>query len=186
MKETQNLLFITYFLKRNKDELEVSFKGCMEIECLDYELPSYIKGMIKIEGERIQVIDPKVYFKGQQSIPGNLACILVTQCAYMNQNCRVGVIIEDIDDIMNLVVCNNKNTAFNPLTFNMNFIINALKKGPAEQFLTNTQKLYYMHEQRESDNRCSLAKYHGYNTKTNDTEMDEFEIFDINEFLVTI
>ncbi len=186
MKLTQNFLFITYYLKRIKNELEVTFRGCREIACFDYELPPYVKGMVEIEGEYIWVIDPNVYFHGRQSLVGNLACILVIEYVYEYRNCRAGVIVEDHDDILNLLACNYREITSVPFTFNMNFIVNVLKEGPAKQFLSNTQKLFDIHEKRNSVIRHYVEKNHSVNIKVEDIELDEFEIFNNNEFLVTI
>ena len=186
MKQIQNILFITYFLKRNDNHLEVIFKGCREIVSPVYDLPSYVKGVIKIERECILVIDPSIYFRGRQSEPGNLACILITEYTCGCCNHRMGVIIEDLDDIMNLAACSVREITLKAFTFNMNFIVNAFKNGTAKQFLSNTQKLFDMHEKRESVSNSSFVKNHGANTKNDKTELDEFEIFHTNEFLVTI
>ena len=102
MKLTQNPLFITYHLKRETSEPEVTCKGCREIMCLDYDVPSYIKGIIKFDKDFISVVDPNIYFRNQQSSLNNLTCILVVDHIFEYRECRTGIIIEDIDEIMNL------------------------------------------------------------------------------------
>ncbi|MBN1974643.1 MAG: chemotaxis protein CheW [Sedimentisphaerales bacterium] len=186
MDLTQNLLFITYYLKTNKSEMEVSCRGCKEIACYDYELPAYIRGMIEFEGENIPVIDPNMYFRGRPSNTGNLTCVLVIEYVHEYRNCRAAILIEDIDDVMNLAAGNYRNAAF---SFNMNFIIEALKKGTAEQFLLNTQRLIEMNEKRAFAVQGSLRKHHSIDMKAEEIELDEYEIFnpdEFNEYLVTI
>jgi chemotaxis signal transduction protein len=189
MKLTQNLLFITYHLKEEINKLNVICKGCRVINILDYELPSYVKGMINYDGEYVSIIDPSVYFRGQQSMLGNLACILIIEYVYEYRNCKAGIIIEDIDEIMNLAAGNYENSDRSPTTFNMSFIIEALQKGQAEQFLSNTQNLLDMYEKRKNIRKKSLMRHCEDVIKAelvDKTEYGEFDFFDTNEFLVAI
>jgi len=79
MEQTQDLLFMTYQLKHNEHELDVSYYGCREIVIPDYKRPSYIRGMIEVEGKYIPVIDPNIYYLSQPTQLTNLACILVLE-----------------------------------------------------------------------------------------------------------
>lgn len=189
MRLTENLLYITYYLKRSTNEPDIVCKGCREIVYTDNELPSYIKGLIKFDGEYISVIDPNIYFHGQQSMLNNLACILIIEHIFEYRSCRTGIIIEDIDEIMSFAAGNYKNAALIPFTFNMNFVINALKKGHAEQFLSNTQKLLDMHEKRRHIIRGSLKRNCDEVIKAELVELtnlSESDIFNTNEFLAAI
>ena len=190
MKLTQNPLFITYHLKRETSEPEVTCKGCREIMCLDYDVPSYIKGIIKFDKDFISVVDPNIYFRNQQSSLNNLTCILVVDHIFEYRECRTGIIIEDIDEIMNLAAGNLRNNKFSCLsTFNMNFIFDTSKKGQAEQFLSNTQKLLNMHEKRKHVLRKSSGQISDEVIRTElveKTKFYEFDIFDVNEFLAPI
>jgi hypothetical protein len=94
MKQTQDLLFMTYQLKHNEHELDISYYGCGEIVIPDYKRPSYIRGMIEFEGNYIPVIDPNIYYQGQPTQLTNLACILVIRHFYEYRNHQTGIILE--------------------------------------------------------------------------------------------
>ncbi len=189
MDFTENILLITYFLKRSVNAQEIEFTGCKEIRCFDYELPSYIKGLIKYDDDYIPVVDPNIYFQSQPSMINNLACILIIESI---RNCckyRTGIIIEDIDEILNFAAGNYRNMPYTiPLTFNMNFIIDVLRKGQSEQFLFNTHKLLNIHEKRNSivKNHLVECNYDVIGSElVENTGIDEFDFFNTNEFLVT-
>ena len=191
MEIAQNILFITYYLTRSNSTHEVVCKGCREIVCLDYKLPSYIKGMIKYEGDYISVIDPNIYFTGQQSMLSNLACILILEYVSNSRRYKTGIIIEDIDEIMSLAADCHERTGFTePSTFNMSFIFNILKKGQAEQFLSNTQALLDMYEKRKHAIKRSFGHICDDLVReelVEQTEFNELELFfDTNEILVSI
>ena len=187
---SENNLFITYFLKKSGNTQEVKFTGCKEIMCFDYELPSYIKGLIKYDENYIPVVDPNIYFQGQLSMINNLACIVIIDSI---RNCceyRTGIIIEDIDEILNFAAGNyiNMSSAIQ-LTFNMTFIIDVLRKGPYEQFLFNTQKLLNIREKRNSIVKNNLAecKHDAIVSEwVENTGLDEFGFFNTNEYLAAI
>jgi len=190
MKLTENHLFITYYMKKDGNEPELICKGCREILPLDYELPSYIKGIVEVDKEFISVIDPNMYFHGQQSLLSNLACILIIEHVFDNQNCKAGIIIEDIDEIMNFAIGNYRDASFNAFsTFNMSFIVDALQNGHAEQFLSNTYKLLNRHEKRKHIMKHSLIGHNDDKLKAELVERmnpNEPDIFNTNDFLVSI
>ena len=189
MKLTENLLFITYYLKRNAGKFDLTYKGCREVICFDYDLPSYIKGIIEFDEEYVSVIDPNIYFHGQQSLLSNLACILIIEYAFENRKYKAGIIIEDIDEIMNFAAGGYNDSSFKaPFTFNMSFIVDVLHKGRAEQFLSNTYKLLNMHEKRKHIMKRSVVDCNDDVLKTKLVEQTpgEFNIFNTNEFLVSI
>jgi hypothetical protein len=135
MKLTQNPLFITYYLKRDTSALEVICRGCEELVFFDYDLPSYIKGMIKLDGDYILVLDPNIYFREHQSKLNNLTCIFVFEHVYEYRNCRTSIIIEDIDEIMNFAAGTySDSSCAAPKTFNMSFIVDVLKKVKLRSF----------------------------------------------------
>ena len=186
MKLAQNILFITYYLKTDKNKLDVICKGCREIVYPDYEMPPYIKGMIELDGDSVLVIDPSIYFVSKQSELKNLACILVIEHVYKCCNCKAGIILEDIDDIMNLAAGSYDSDRFVPSTYNMKFVLNALKRGSEEQFLSNTQMLIEISNRQKSILKSPLKMTFDTVLKEESLDFIESAAFNTNEFLVTI
>ncbi len=157
MEQIQNLLFITYQLKHNERELDVSYYGCREIVIPDYKRPSYIRGMIEFEGNYIPVIDPNIYYRSQPTQLTNLACILVIEHPYECRKHQTGVIIEDIKEIMNLAAGSYKTMALKTLTFNIRFVLKVLKKADTYELLSDTHMSINLREQQKQANADFVA-----------------------------
>jgi chemotaxis signal transduction protein len=152
MKQAQDLLFMTYQLKHNEHELDVSYYGCREIVIPEYKRPSYIRGMIEFEGNYIPVIDPNIYYRNQPTHLTNLACILVIEHVHECRNHQTGIILEDIKEIMNLVTGNYNNKALKTLPFNIRFILKVLKRADVYELLSDTHMSINLREQQKQAN----------------------------------
>ena len=152
MEQTQNHLFIVYQLKLNGHEQDVNYYGCREIVIPDYKTSTYIRGMIEFEGNYIPVIDPNIHCEGQPTQLTNLACILVIEHIYEYRKHRTGIIIEDIEEIINLTAGSYKTSAVKPSTFNMRFVLKMLKKADADKLLSDTHISINFQEQQKQAN----------------------------------
>jgi chemotaxis signal transduction protein len=157
MELTQNHLFIIYQLKRNGQEQDVSYYGCREIVIPDYKTSTYIRGMIEFEGNYIPVIDPNIYYQGQPSQLTNLACILVIEHIYECRSQRTGIIMGDIEEIINLVAGSYKTSIMKPSTFNMRFVLKILKKADADSLLSDTHTSINLRERQKQANADFIA-----------------------------
>jgi chemotaxis signal transduction protein len=157
MEQIQNHLFITYQLKHSERELEVSYYGCREMVIPDYKRPTYIRGMIEFEGNYIPVIDPNIYYRSQPTRFTNLACILVIEHVYECRNHQTGIIVEDIEEIMNLAAGGYKAMALKSSTFNMRFVLGVLKKSNADMLLSDTHTSINLREQQKQADADFIA-----------------------------
>lgn len=152
MEQAQDLLFMTYHLKHNEHELDVSYYGCRELVIPDYKRPSYIRGMIEFAANYIPVIDPNIYYRSQPTHLTNLACILVIEHVHECRNHQTGIILEDIKEIMNLATGGYKNMALKTLPFNVRFILKVLKRANVYELLSDTHMSINLHKQQKQAN----------------------------------
>jgi chemotaxis signal transduction protein len=157
MEQAQDLLFMTYQLKHNEHELDVSYYGCREIVIPEYKRPSYIRGMIEFEGNYIPVIDPNIYYRNQPTQLTNLACILVIEHVYECRNHQTGIILEDIKEIMNLATGSYKTMPLKTLPFNMRFVLKVLKKAVVDKLLSDTHMSINLRVQQKQANEDYAA-----------------------------
>ena len=150
MEKTQNILFITFVLKKYKGEIEVNCRGCREIIIPDFKKPVHIKGLIELGGKHIPVVDPGIYFRGESTELTASTCIVVVEHSYEYRVLETGILMSDIEEVMNLVTGGYPSVNLKRLSFNGQFIHEMSKYPEAEEFLTNSHLTL---------NRCKEQKY---------------------------
>ncbi len=154
MEKIQNLLFIVYLLRQREHQLDVCYYGCREILIPDHKTPTHIRGIIEFDGTFVPVIDPGIFFERKATVVTNSACILVIEHIHESRTRRTGIIIEDIDEIMNLAAGSYGGGALVPSTVNMSFVTKMLDKAAANDLLSDTHfafDLYAREKQAEAD-----------------------------------
>jgi hypothetical protein len=115
----------------------------------DYKMPTYISGIIEFEGSFIPVIDPGIYYQNNPVWVTNATCVLVLEHNYKSHTCRTGVLIKNIEEIMNLAAGCYKTRAFKPASFNMRFVLEIPDNVDASELLSNTHVAYELREQQK-------------------------------------
>lgn len=172
MEQMQELLFIAYLLRKRGPELDVCYHGCREIMIPDYKTPTHIRGTIEFEGISIPVIDPGIFFHQNPANATNSTCILVVEHIHESRIKHTGIIIEDIEEIMNLAAGMYKNGTADPLTFNMRFILEMADNFVPVQFQSRIAVAG-----PRADIRCRRSKKVAANELLSDTHL----AFDICE-----
>jgi chemotaxis signal transduction protein len=157
MEQAQNFFFIVYLLKQNGSALEVRCRGCREIVIPDYKTPTHIRGMIEFEAVLIPVIDPSIYFYNKSTQITNSACILVIEHSNECKNRRTGILVEDIEEIMNLAAGSYKHGALLPSTFNMRFVLEMSKNIAAIKILSDTHLAFELCERQKQEDEDFAA-----------------------------
>lgn len=138
MEQLQNLLFLAYLLRQRGHELEVCYHGCREVLLPDCKTPTYVRGMIESEGTIIPIIDPGIFFSKKPVNVTNSTCILIVEHSYESHFQQTGIIIEDIEEIMNLATGMYNNRMARPSTFNMRFVLETSDSDAARELLSDT------------------------------------------------
>jgi hypothetical protein len=149
MEQTQSYFFIVYLLKQDRSTLEVRCRGCREIVIPEYKMPVHIRGMIEFEESLIPVIDPGIYFYDKSTQITNSTCILVIEHNHECRTRRTGILIEDMEEIMNLAAGNYKTGALKPSSFNMRFILETSKNVAANKLLSDKHMAFELCEQQK-------------------------------------
>jgi hypothetical protein len=137
MEQIKNILFVTYLLKQSKPEFEVRCCGCREIIVPEYKTPVHIMGVIKSEENFIPVIDPRIWFRGEPTRLTNSACILIVEHSYEYRQLRTGILISDIEELMNIIAGSFEPRTSKKTTFNIRFILELPGNTAAEDFLAD-------------------------------------------------
>jgi hypothetical protein len=152
MERIQDFLFIAYLLRKRGREFDVCYQGCREIAIPDYKTPTHIRGMIEFEGILIPVIDPGIFFHQNPASVTNSTCILVVEHIHESRIRRTGIIIENIEEIMNLAAGMYKNGTAEPSTYNIRFVLEMSDTVATEQLLSNTHLAFDLGErQKQAD-----------------------------------
>jgi chemotaxis signal transduction protein len=135
---THSLLLVTFVLDRRQRELDIRCRGCKNIMVSDYKKPTHIKGMIEFEGQIIPVVDPSIWFRGQPTRVTASACILVVQHSYECRPLKTGVLVPDMEEVMNLAAGNYASGTPKETSFNMRFVLDMLRNIFSDRFLADS------------------------------------------------
>ena len=149
MEQTQIFLFIVYLLDQRGRELEVRCRGCREIIVPDYKTPTHIRGMIEFDGVLIPIIDPGVFFHKKPVQVTNSTCILVVEYYHESRNRRIGILMEDTEEILNLAAGSYRTGSFKPSTFNMRFVVKMSGNAAMTGLLVDTHTAFRFSEEHK-------------------------------------
>ena len=159
MEQITELLFITFFLEHLKPEFEIHCCGCREIIIPGYKTPVHIMGLIKSEEKFIPVIDPSIWYRGEPTRVTTSACILIVGHSYEYRQLRTGILISDIEELMNMIAGGYKSRIPKGTSFNVRFVCELDGNNVANNFLANTHvKLKQCREQKNSEDDFAFFK----------------------------
>jgi hypothetical protein len=115
--------------------------GCRELIKLDYKKPTHIRGVIEFNGLYIPVIDPGILLLGSPSIFSNLSCILIIPHHWQQHQYYTGIIIEDIDEIVELAYSVANVEPLRDLSVNIRFVLDMRKSPGAESWLYENHRM---------------------------------------------
>lgn len=135
--------FTTFLLAHETKtrKLNLHCLGCRELVKLDYEKPTHIKGVIEFNGLYIPVIDPGILLLGRPSAFSNLSCILIVPHRWENQQYYTGVVIEDIDEIMEFASSEPGIEPLRDVSVNIRFVLDMRKSPGAESWLYENHRM---------------------------------------------
>jgi hypothetical protein len=142
ISQSQYSWFTTFLLvsENSKQKLNLSCLGCRELIKLDYKKPTHIRGVIEFNDSYIPVIDPKVLLLGRPSAISNLSCILIIPHRWEYQQFYTGIVIEDIDEIMELVA-GKPDDDLGDISINIRFVLDLRRSPAAESWLYENHQI---------------------------------------------
>lgn len=140
--DQQHSWFIIFLLGQEdvRSVPNVHCVGCRELVILDYEEPAHIRGVIEFNGVYIPVIDPRILLFGLPTKFNNLSCILVVPHRWGHQQFYAGIIIEDIDEIIEYASGEPDVGPLKDISVNIRFVLDMRKNPGAESCLYENQQ----------------------------------------------
>jgi hypothetical protein len=135
--------FTTFLLAHETRTRKLNLRclGCRELIKLDYEKPTHIRGVIEFNGSYIPVVDPGILLLGRPSVFSNLSCILIVPHRWENQQYYTGVVIEDIDEIMEFASSEPGVEPLRDISVNIRFVFDMRKSPGAESWLYENHRM---------------------------------------------
>jgi chemotaxis signal transduction protein len=99
----QNFLFTTFCLEEKFNETQVRCLGSRDIIALKYDAPSEIRGLVEFDSTCIPVVDLNFQFYSEPTLLGNSSCILIVKHRYNGEYLYTGILIEDVNQVLDLV-----------------------------------------------------------------------------------
>jgi hypothetical protein len=143
ISQSQYSWFATFLLapETKTQSLNLRCLGCRELISLDYKKPTHIRGVIEFNGLYIPVIDPGILLLGRPSAFSNLSCILIVPHRWQHQLYYTGIVIEDIDEIMEFASSEPNIEPPRDISVNIRFVIDLRKSPGAESWLYENHRM---------------------------------------------
>jgi len=116
----------------------------MELIKLDYKKPTHIRGVIEFNSLYIPVIDLGILLLGRPSSFSNLSCMLIVPHLWEHQQYYTGIVIEDIDEIMELAFSEPGIESLRDVSVNVRFVLDMRKSPGAESWLYENHRMLEM------------------------------------------
>jgi len=124
-------------------EMYVRCRGCREITVPTDPPPSPFRGLIELDGQPIPVMDPTARFSAEETqvsdssciVASDSSCIVVIDREYESQRVRIGVIVGDIDEVMQLAAGVGTASAGAAISVNMDLIVRMFDTSNPQELL---------------------------------------------------
>jgi len=116
-------LLITFLMKKHGAEIQVRCRGCREIVPLRSPGPSRLKGVIELDGQFVGVLDANAWLGAQEIEMSPCSCIVVIEREWKSQRLRTGVIVGDIEEVMQFAAGAEATPMPTGISTNMDFVV---------------------------------------------------------------
>jgi purine-binding chemotaxis protein CheW len=125
-KESLQGKYLTFLLEKEEYGLEIikvkEIIGMMNITFLP-KTPQYVKGVINLRGRIIPVMDLRLKFGLEEIEATEKTCIIVVEIDNEGQNMTVGIIVDAVSEVLNVVVEDLEDTPKFGVAINNDFIL---------------------------------------------------------------
>jgi purine-binding chemotaxis protein CheW len=125
-KESLQGKYLTFLLEKEEYGLEIikvkEIIGIMNITFLP-RTPHYVKGVINLRGKVIPVMDLRLKFGLEEIEATEKTCIIVVEIDNEGQKMTVGIIVDSVSEVLNIVVEDLEDTPKFGVALNNDFIL---------------------------------------------------------------
>jgi chemotaxis signal transduction protein len=108
----------------------------------------HLRGIIELDGQCVPVIDPSIQICAERTEIGHCSCILVVEHKYGSKRLRTGVIVNDIEEVMQLAAGTFRSSAEPAVSVNAHFLVEACHStGPHELLAATHRELGPLNEE---------------------------------------
>ncbi len=96
--------------------------------------------MTEFEGQTIPVVDPSTWFCGRQTPLTRSTCILIVEHTYQGRQFRTGVLVRDMEEVLNVAASNFISGVPEGTSFNSRFVLDMPKNAFSNKFLAESHQ----------------------------------------------
>jgi len=137
-------LLITFLMKKSGREMQVRCRGCREIAVPTDPLPGQFGGLIELDGQPIPVMDATASFSTEETPASAGSCIVVIDREYESQRVRIGVIVGDIDEVMQLAAGVGLVSAGAKISANMDMVVKMFDTANPQELLVEHHREFQL------------------------------------------
>ena len=121
-------LLITFVLSREDGARRVRCRGCREILPPSGSAPEHIRGTVELDGQSVPIVDANVWVHAEQTRIDPDTCILIADHRWNSERFHGGVLIPDIEQVMQLAAGSFDSTGRAQAGVNMRLLL-AIDEG---------------------------------------------------------
>ena len=118
--------YLTFLLDKEEYGLEIlkvkEIIGMMNITFLP-KTPHYVKGVVNLRGKVVPVIDLRLKFGLEEIEVTEKTCIIVVEINKELEKIRVGIIVDSVSEVLNIIIGDIEETPEFGLALNNDFIL---------------------------------------------------------------
>lgn len=136
--------YLTFHL--SQEQYGVSLLGVREIiGLMDIthvpRTPKYVRGVINLRGRIIPVVDSRLKFGMEAIEDTEVTCIIVVELNYDDQIIQIGILVDEVDEVLDIQEKQIDNVPTIGADANMNFIRGVAKIGKRVVMLLDIQRV---------------------------------------------
>lgn len=112
----------TFAFVRGACGLRVSVVGCMEVVEFS-SIDDVVRGYIEYRGDKIAVVDPHLVHESLPTPIDSQTCIVLVETEVSGKRVRLGVIVEDLSEVLNIASYKMDSSSRMRGSANINFIL---------------------------------------------------------------
>jgi hypothetical protein len=118
-------LLIVFVFSNNNGIRRVRCRGCREILPPARPVPEHIRGTVELDGQRVPMIDAGIWVYAEQTPIDSCTCILIADRPWKSKRLLGGVLIPDIEEVMQLAAGNFDSRGRADASVNLRLVLDA-------------------------------------------------------------
>jgi hypothetical protein len=134
-------LLITFLLEPEGRDIRLRCRGCRELDAAGRSASQDVAGRVEFDGESIDVLDMRHRLSGTAARIGASTCLVVVEGRGAHTPRRVGVLVRDLDEVMQLAAGEFTGGSQAPMSPNVRLILELCREQSGRELAEDTRPM---------------------------------------------